>query len=122
MAVKDVREYYYNLLMQKIEMTQDLADFEQAFKDGYITEDKLAEAKEQVEIIEANFNRVGYIMYLLEMPNRESKKVKWRKQNKALGQAFSDKNADYEAIKAENRSALDHLRAELKKLAEEKNS
>ena len=120
MAVKDVREYYYNLLMQKIEMQQDLADFEQAFKDGYITEDKLAEAKEQVEIINANFNRIGYIMYLLELPNKASKQEKWKKQNKVLGQAFADRKADYEAIKHENYSALDHLRAELKRLTEKK--
>jgi len=118
MAVKDVREYYYNLLMQKIEMKQDLEDFEQAFKVGYITEDKLNEVKAQVEVIESNFNRVGYLMYLLELPNRPSKQERWKKQNKELGKSFEDKKADYASIKLENYSALDHLREELKNLTE----
>ena len=122
MAVKDVREYYYNLLMQKIEMKQDLADFEQAFKDGQVTEDKLINVKETVDAIEQNFNRVSYIMYLLEQPNRGSKKEKWTKQNKQLENFFEQEKADYESIKAENHSALDALRAELKRLTEEKNS
>ena len=122
MAVKDVREYYYNLLMQKIEMKQDLADFEQAFKDGQVTEDKLINVKETVDAIEQNFNRVSYIMYLLELPNRPSKQQKARKRNKKLEAAFKDRKADYEAIKEENNSALDALRDELKALTEEKNS
>ena len=122
MAVKDVREYYYNLLMQKIEMKQDLADFEQAFKDGQVTEDKLANVKETIDAIEQNFNRVSYIMYLLELPNRPSKQQKARKRNKKLEAAFKDRKADYEAIKEENNSALDALRDELKALTEEKNS
>ena len=122
MAVKDVREYYYNLLMQKIEMKQDLAEFEEAFKNGYITEDKLVNVKETVDAIEQNFNRVSYIIYLLELPNRPSKQQKARKRNKKLEAAFKDRKADYEAIKEENNSALDALRDELKALTEEKNS
>ncbi len=59
MAVRDVRDYYYNLLNQYIEMKEDLADFEQAFKEGYITEDKLGEVKNQVSIIQTNFERIG---------------------------------------------------------------
>ena len=85
MAVRDVKEYYYKLLVQSAEMKADLEDFEKALKAGYITEDKLDEVKEQVNIIQANFERVGYIMYLLELPNRTSKqakKIKISRENK----------------------------------------
>lgn len=118
MAVKDVKEYYYKLLIQTAEMKADLEDFEKAFKDGYITEDRLDEAKKQVEAIEANFERVGYVMYLLEMPNRPKKAAKWKKQNAKLAQHFQVQKADADAVLDENKSSLDNLRAELKKLGD----
>ena len=52
MAVKDVKEYYYKMLAQYLEMKADLADFEQALKDGFITEDQVVEAKEELAIPE----------------------------------------------------------------------
>ena len=119
MAVRDVKEYYYKLLVQSAEMKADLEDFEKALKAGYITEDKLDEVKAQVDIIQANFERVGYIMYLLELPNRDSKKGKWKKQNSKLTNHFVEAKADEQAVFDENKSALDHLRVELKKLEKE---
>lgn len=119
MAVKDVKEYYYKLLVQSAEMKADLEDFEKALKAGYITEDKLDEAKAQVDVIQANFERVGYIMYLLELPNKASKQGKWKKQNSKLTNHFAEAKADEQAVFEENKSALDHLRAELRKLEKE---
>ena len=43
MAVKDVKRYYYAMLNQYLEMKADLTDFEQAFADGFITEDQIEE-------------------------------------------------------------------------------
>lgn len=121
MAVRDVKNYYYSLLMQSAEMKADLEDFEKALKAGYITEDKLAEVKEQVKVIEANFERVGYIMYLLEIPNRGKKAAKWKaqKSNQEIAEYFASKGADEKAVYDESKSALDHLREEIKKLEKE---
>lgn len=116
MAVKDVKQYYYAMQAQYLEMKADLADFEQALKDGFITEDQLKAAKEDVFVIEANYNRLSYIMYLLEMPNRQSKKAKYANQNKKLENYFADNLADCSSLQLENKSALSNLRQELKKL------
>ena len=35
MAVKDVKEYYFKLIAQKAELEADLADFEEALKNGF---------------------------------------------------------------------------------------
>lgn len=43
MAIIDVKRYYYEVLNQYLEMKEDIADFEEALKAGYITEDKLEE-------------------------------------------------------------------------------
>lgn len=117
MAVKDVKHYYYAMLNQYLEMKSDLADFEQAFADGFITEDQLEAAKEDVAKIEANYDRLTYIMYLLEMPNRSSKKEGYQQRNKKLILNLGARAADQTHIEFENKSALDHLRQELKRLS-----
>ena len=116
MSVKDVKEYYYRMQAQYLEMKADLADFEQALENDFITEDELNEVKENVAQVEANYERLSFIMYLLEMPNRPAKKDKYKESNKKLIKVLANNNATTEQIEAENRSALDTLRAELKKL------
>jgi len=120
MAVKDVREYYWKLKAQYEEMENDLADFNEALQNGFITEDRLAEVKDEVERMKINCDRVAFIIYLLEMPNRPSKKPKYNKQNIKLLKEFDRRDATDENVFAENKSALDHIRAELKKLEENK--
>ena len=120
MALRDLREYYFTLLAQQQEMEADLNDFNEALKNGYITEDRLAEVKDEVERIKVNRDRVAWCLYLLEKPNKPAKKPKYDKANKALLQNFQDNKADTDSVIAENKSALDHIRVELKKLKESK--
>jgi len=120
MAVKDVREYYYKMQAQKLEMEADLADFEEALKNGFITEDQVQVARDELFPFQVNYDRLTYIMYLLELPNRDSKKAKHNKQNKKLLEELKNRNADEESVLNENKSALDRFRAELKKLEENK--
>ena len=120
MAVKDVKIYVNQLLTQYLEMKNDLADFEQAFKNGYITEDKLVEIKDTVDRIETNYQRVLYIAYLLELLNNKKKKLKAKKQNKKLEDYFSSINATSEDVIDENKSLLDNLRKNLEKLVNKK--
>ena len=119
MAIKDVKIYYYNMLGQYLEMKDDLKDFEQALKDGHITEDKLADVTKDVEDLQNNYARLSFIMYLLELPSRKNKKEKFKKSNLVMEKYFADKNADMDSVIKENESLLTHLRNELKKLKEE---
>ena len=116
--IRDVKIYYYNMLSQYLEMKQDLKDFEEALAAGHITEDQLEEAKADVAQIEQNYNRLTYIMFLLEVPSKKDKKEKFYKVNKTLMKAFEELGADAKSVEDENTSALLHLRAELKKLKE----
>ena len=117
MAIKDVKQYYYNMQAQYLEMKADLADFETAFADGFITEDQLDEVKADVARIENNYDRLSYIMYLLEIPKRTSKRAAHAKTNKKLLEFFEDSAASEDQVKLENNSTLGHLRAELKRLS-----
>ena len=116
MAIKDVRHYFYTMLAQYVEEKQNLADFEEALKNGLITEEQMQEAIETVAGLEANYYRLAYVMYLLDMPNRKSKKDAYVKQYKTILDELTKLGADIDSIKAENSDALIHFKAALKAL------
>lgn len=116
MAVRDVRKYYYTMLSQYLEEKQNLADFEAALKDGLITEDQMNEALETVAELEKNYHRLAYIMYLLDMPKRSSKKDAYVRQYKNILNELAELGADITSIKEENSDALVLFKAALKNL------
>lgn len=117
MAIKDVRQYFYTMLSQYIEEKQNLADFEEALKDGLITEDQMQEAMSTVADLETNYYRLAYIMYLLDMPNRKDKKGVYTKQYKNILEELERLGADLKSVKDENADALVHFKAALKNLS-----
>ena len=120
MAAKDVKEYYFKLIAQKAELEADLADFEEALKNGFITEEQMQAAKDELVPYQINLDRLTYIMYLLELPNRKAKKAKFVKQNKKILDELGKRNADEQSVIAENKSALDTFRKEVKELLNKK--
>lgn len=116
MAVQDVRNYFYTMLCQYIEEKQNLADFEEALKDGHITQEQMQEAMENVANLETNYHRLVYIMYLLDMPNRQSKKSGYVKQYKTILEELERLGADIDSVKEENTDALIHFKAALEAL------
>jgi hypothetical protein len=119
MAIRDVKEYYFKMLGQYTEMKADIADFEQALKDGFITEEQLQAAIDEVYKVQQNYDRLTYIMYLLSLPNRKSKQPRYNKINKKLVDGFEARKATAEAVDIENRCALKAFREELKRLEEQ---
>ena len=120
MAARDVKEYYFKLIAQKAELEADLADFEEALKNGFITEEQMQAAKDELIPYQINLDRLTYIMYLLELPNRKTKKAKFEKQNKKILDELGKRNADEQSVIAENKSALDAFRKEVKELLNKK--
>ena len=104
------------MLSQYIEEKQNLTDFEEALKAGNITEDQITEAMGVVAGLEENYHRLAYIMFLLEMPNRKSKKDCYIKQHKVILDELTRLGADIESIKEENSDALLHFKTILKNL------
>lgn len=113
MAIKDVRQYFYTMLMQYLEEKQNLADFEEALNEGLITEEQMQEAITTVNDLETNYHRLAYIMYLFDMPNRGSKKAAYVKQYKPILAELEKLGADIESVKKENSDALIHFKAKL---------
>ena len=120
MAARDVKEYYFKLIAQKAELEADLADFEEALKNGFITEEQMQAAKDELIPYQINLDRLTYIMYLLELPNRKAKKAKFANQNKKILMELEKRNADEQSVISENKSALDAFRKEVKELLNNK--
>ena len=120
MAARDVKDYYFKLIAQKAELEADLADFEEALKNGFITEEQMQAAKDELVPYQINLDRLTYIMYLLELPNRKAKKAKFAKQNKKILNELEKRNADEQSVISENKSALDAFRKEVKELLNKK--
>ena len=120
MAVKDVKEYYFKLIAQKAELEADLADFEEALKNGFITEEQMQAAKDELVPYQINLDRLTYIMYLLELPNRKAKKAKFAEQNKKILNELEKRNADEQSVISETTSPLDAFRKEFKELLNKK--
>jgi hypothetical protein len=116
MAVKDVRNYFYTMLMQYLEEKQNLADFEEALKAGNITEEQMQDVMQNITELEANYHRLVYIMYLLDMPNRKSKKAGYVRQYQPILDELKRLGADIDSVKAENSDALIHFKAALNEL------
>jgi len=119
MAVKDVRNYFYTMLVQYLEEKQNLADFEDALKEGFITEDQMQEAIDTVSALETNYHRLVYIMYLLDMPNKKSKKAGYVRQYQPILDELKKLGADIDSVKEENSDALIHFKTALKALKKE---
>ena len=122
MAVKDVRNYFYTMLVQYLEEKQNLADFEEALKEGFITEEQMQDAMTNVAYLENNYHRLVYIMYLLDMPNKKSKKAGYVRQYQPILEELKKLGADIDSVKEENSDALVHFKAALKSLRKEKES
>ena len=118
MAIKDVRNYFYSMLAQYLEEKQNLEDFAEALKDGLITEAQMQEATEIVAGLEANYHRLAYIMYLFDMPNKQSKKARYITQHKTIIEELKKLGADGDSVKKENTDALIHFKAALRELKE----
>lgn len=116
MAIKDVRNYFYTMLIQYVEEKQNLEDFAEALKNGLITEEQMEDVMANVTELENNYHRLAYIMYLFDMPNRQDKKAKYIKQNKVLLDEFKRLGVDLDSVKRENDDALLHFKTALNAL------
>lgn len=116
MAIKDVREYFYSMLVQYLEEKQNLTDFSSALKEGLITEDQMKEATDIVTSLENNYHRLAYIMFLFDMPNRQNKKQNYIRRNKVLIEEFKRLGVDLESVKQENTDTLLHFKTALEAL------
>lgn len=111
MAKRDVVEYFLQVQNEYLELIDNVKEFDKELKAGNVTEEQLIIAQNSANIIKENYDRIAYILVLLNKPNRRSKK-----EDESSKQWYSYlKGASKESIIDENRDAL----VDFKKLVKE---
>ncbi len=111
MAIRHVREYYERMVSDYVEMKTVLEEMEKLSEDKASTAlNNIEQIKHQVEILEANYKRLSYIMFLLNQPNKEKKKKRYFSQEKKKLDDIPYKDRK-EAIIEENSAVIENLKS-----------
>ena len=108
MARRDVLIYFKQVEDQYLEMLADVKDYEKDHEAGYISDEKYNELLAQIDIVKVNYERISYIVFLLNAPARDSKKSKYMKQNKKLSGGLA--NSSLDKVLNENADALKKIK------------
>ena len=111
MAKSHVVQYFLEVEHQYLEMLDNLKDFQELAENNTISQEDYKQALAEVELLKANYERIGYIMFLLNQPKRKSKKL----DKETLSWYDALKHASKEAILDENRDALCTLKELIRK-------
>jgi len=110
MSIKDVRDYHLRMTSDYLSLKETLDKLQ-----SEITPETSKEAlanieriKQQVERVQENYNRVNYIIYLLDKPKRKRKQHAWEKQHKKALNAIPKKDK-LEGIEKENKEIINDL-------------
>lgn len=113
MAVEDIREYYERVVSDYTEMKRVLNELEnikeENIKTAYVNIDDI---RDKVHILESNYKRLSYIIYLLNMPKKKKKRARYSKSesNKLVNIHEKDRMS---GVLKENSDIINNLKSYL---------
>lgn len=110
MAKKDVDKYFNQICQDYRELLDTLKDMEEEVSKGLLDPDKLVQMKEYIEPIKINWQRISYIMFLLNKPVKKKKEERYINQNKKSVK----ENSTLEDVHKENFEYIDKIKNELR--------
>lgn len=111
MAIKHVRQYYERMVSDYTEMKHVLEEMEKLSEEkSEIALSNIDNIKEQVRILEANYKRLSYIMFLLNQPNKEKKKKRYFTQENKKLENIPIKDRQ-EGVETENNLIIENLKS-----------
>ena len=122
MAIRDFNLYLANVQAQVLATKNDLADFEQGLKDGYVTEQQVEDLRAEYQRIDDNYQRLLYVGYLLELPKTKRRKKRFRRKHDDLEIYLDKANATEDKVIKENEVAMELIKNEIAKLKTSSNS
>lgn len=110
MSKKHVNLYYLECEHNYFEMLDNLKDFKDLLNENKITQEDYLDYVKQLEVIKTNYERIAYIMFLLNKSNKDKEEAK-------VFQTWYDalKFSSKEAILDENRDVLSHIKDLIRK-------
>ena len=109
MSVKHIKAYYEEICDQYHEMVENLRDFEKECEQNIVSPERIEQLKQMIVPLKTNYERISYIIFLLNQPDKKDKQKKYQKQNAKLLKAI-DKMNTLEGVKAENKDVLKKMR------------
>lgn len=110
MSVKHIREYYSTIATQYLVMKDTLKQLEESAKeDEEVAKNMLqniTNIRQQVNLLKSNYDRISYLIYLLDMPNKKEKKKKYRNRIKLN----IDTKDTAESVKQENDDIINNIK------------
>ena len=122
MAIRDFNLYLANVQAQVLATKNDLADFEQGLKDGYVTEQQVEDLRAEYQRMDDNYQRLLYVGYLLELPKSKWRKKRFRRKHEDLEIYLDKANATEDKVIKENEVAMELIKNEIAKLKTSSNS
>ena len=122
MAIRDFNLYLVNVQAQVLATKNDLADFEQGSKDGYVTEQQVEDLRAEYQRMDDNYQRLLYVGYLLELPKPKWRKKRFRRKHDDLEIYLDKANATEDKVRKENEIAMELIKNEIAKLKTSSNS
>ena len=111
MSVKHVREYYERMVSDYVEMKNILEEMEKMSEsNASVALQNIDNIREQVKVLEANYKRLAYVIFLLNQPNKESKKQRYVNSEKKKLSNISEIHRK-EAVEKENKQVLEGLKS-----------
>ena len=101
MSKRHVEDYFNKVADQYKEMLNELKDFEKECSDGLVEPEIFDNYKKIIEPLKNNYMTWSYVMYLLDLPNREKKvKIVKRRENKSKAPKCSTIKENDEILKS----------------------
>jgi hypothetical protein len=108
MARKDVINYFLEQQGVYLEMLSNVKDLDEAFKKGHLSEEQVTLAKQDIDVAKTNYDRLAYIVLLLNKPKDKNNRKKEEQFNKDLYNYLN--GASREAVLDESKDALIDLK------------
>lgn len=103
MQIKHVKQYYKTICEQRQELIENLRDLEKEANDGLMPPERLEEVKQSIQPLLQNYERISYIMFLLNQPQRQSKKRAYEIRNERFLSSLDKNNSLQQTIEENNK-------------------
>lgn len=110
MALRHVKRYFSQIAAQYFQMTKMLEGFEKELREGTVEEWQVERARSMIKPLKDNYDRMAYIIYLLNLPNDSKSRKNNEKDQTLLKDYFSKVKADQDSIGFENKDVLENLK------------
>lgn len=112
MSKKHVEEYYIKMASDYTEMKNVLQQLQDSVteQNAGVYAMQISTIKEQVKLLEANYKRLSYIMFLLNMPNKKKKESGYEKREHKKLDSIPEEHREY-AVEKENGDILENIKS-----------